>query len=100
MRSLFFTVLSIYMLAASPAGAQDAQDKVPLTVTRAELQIIGQGLMELPYKTAAGPLATLQQQLNAHDTAVVEAAKAKAAEAAKPKDPDKVPETPAAPPAK
>lgn len=81
-RLLFATAI---LLTTLPAIAQDAQDKVPLTVTRAELQIIGQGLLELPYKTSAGVLQTLQLQLKANDDALAEAAK-KAAEAAKPKE--------------
>lgn len=98
MRRLLLT--TILMLIAVPAIAQDAQDKVPLTVTRAELQIIGQGLMELPYKTAVGAMNTLSQQLGAHDAATAEAAKAKAAEAAKVAEPKSEPKSDAKPPAK
>ncbi len=98
MKRLLLTT-TILMLAM-PAIAQDAQDKVPLSVTRAELQIIGQGLMELPFKTSAGPLNTIQLQLNAHDAAVVEAAKTKAAEAVKAKEPKPEPKSEAKPPAK
>lgn len=91
-RLLFATAI---LLTTLPAIAQDAQDKVPLTVTRAELQIIGQGLLELPYKTSAGVLQTLQLQLKANDDALAEAAK-KAAEAAKSKEEPKSTPTPPA----
>lgn len=64
--------------AAMPAYCQSAPtDKVSLTVTRAELQLIGQGLMELPYKTVAPVLNDLQAQLNAADQAAKAAADAK-----------------------
>jgi len=74
--------LALACLIASPAFAQAPTDKVPLSVTRAELQVIGQGLMELPYKTVAPVLNDLQAQLNAADQAVAKAA-ADAAAAAK-----------------
>jgi hypothetical protein len=62
-----------------PAYCQTApaSDKIKLEVTRAELQMIGQGLMELPYKTVAPVLNDLQAQLNAADAAVKAAAEAK-----------------------
>lgn len=94
-------LLSTALLSlAMPAIAQDATDKVPLTVTRQSLQIIGKGLMELPYKEAAGVMNDLQLQLNAHDAAAVEAAKAKAAEAAKGPEPKPDAKPAPTPPAK
>ena len=60
--------LSLVALA-SPAFAQAAPSKIKLEVTRAELQVIGQGLMELPYKTSAPVLNVLQAQLAAADKA-------------------------------
>lgn len=81
--------------AALPAFCQSAPtDKVALTVTRAELQLIGQGLMELPYKTSAPIMGDLQAQLNAADQAA-----AKAAADAKAKVEEKPAETPAETPA-
>lgn len=91
---LLATAALVLFAGLAPAIAQDGQDKIPLTVTRTELQIIGQGLLELPYKTSAGPLQSLQQQLKAHDDALAEAAK-KAAEP-KPAEPAKSAPTPAA----
>jgi hypothetical protein len=66
------TVASIALacLLSTSALAQQPTDKVKLEVTRADLQIIGQGLMELPYKTSAPVLNTLQQQLLAADRPV------------------------------
>jgi len=65
-----------------PASAQTPTDKVKIEVTRAELQMIGQGLMELPYKMAAPMLNGLQAQLSAFDAVAAKvAADAKAAEA-------------------
>lgn len=89
MRSVSIALASLALLgAAMPAYCQTLPtDKVALSVTRAELQVIGQGLMELPYKTSASVMVTLQQQINAADKA--------AADAAKPKD-----EKPADEPAK
>jgi hypothetical protein len=76
------------MCIGFPAFAQSApSDKVGLSVTRAELQLIGQGLMELPYKAAAPIMNDLQAQVNAADQAAVKAAadaKAKADADAKP----------------
>lgn len=73
--------------AAMPAYCQSApNDKVSLVVTRAELQIIGQGLMELPYKTAVGVMNDLQVQLNAADQAAAKVASDAAKPAEKPTD--------------
>lgn len=80
MRSVSLAALAVIL--ASPAFAQAPTDRVPLTVTRAELQIIGQGLMELPYKTSAQVMNDLQAQLNVADQAAAKAA----ADAAKPKE--------------
>jgi hypothetical protein len=91
MKSNIFASLAL-IGAAMPAFCQSAPtDKVALTVTRAELNVIGQGVMELPYKVAAPIMATLQAQLNAADQAAAKAA----VDAAKPKDPAKVDEKPA-----
>lgn len=85
------SIATVALLLASPAFAQAPTDRVPLTVTRAELQIIGQGLMELPYKTSASVMNDLQAQLNAADAAAAKAA----TDAAKPKAEDKPVEKPA-----
>lgn len=92
MRSVSIALASLALLgAAMPAFCQSAPtDKVSLTVTRAELQIIGQGLMELPYKTSAPVMNDLQAQLNAADQAA-----AKAAAEAKAKVEEKPEEKPA-----
>lgn len=96
MRSV--SCLALACLIVTPAFAQTPTDRVNLTVTRAELQVIGQGLMELPYKSVAPVLNNLQAQLNAADAAIAKAAadaKAKADE--KPADvpAEKPAETPA-----
>jgi hypothetical protein len=53
-------------LALVPAVfAQAAADHVKIDVTRADLQTIGQGIMKLPYETAAPLLIELQKQLEA-----------------------------------
>lgn len=93
MRSVSLALSSLALIgAAMPAYCQSApNDKVTLIVTRAELQIIGNGLMELPYKTSAAVMGDLQAQLNAADQAAAKAA----ADAAKPKEP--AAETPAEP---
>ena len=95
MKKLSLALLSTVLLIA-PAFAQDAQEKIQLSVTRQQLQVIGNGLMEMPYKNAADVMGTLQLQLNAHE----EAAKAKAAEAAKAAEPKTEEKPPAAKPAK
>lgn len=93
MRSVSHVLASLALIAAAPAFAQSApSDKVTLIVTRSELQIVGQGLMELPYKTSAPVMNDLQAQLNAADQAAAKAA----ADAAKPKE-EKPAETPADP---
>ena len=49
----------------SAAFAQAPTDRVKIDVTRADLQVIGQGIMKLPYETAAPLLIELQKQLEA-----------------------------------
>ncbi len=78
MRSVSY--LALACLLASPAFAQQPTDHVKIDVTRAELQLIGQGLMELPYKTSAPVLNDLQAQLNAADQVAKAAADAKKTE--------------------
>jgi hypothetical protein len=79
------------LLLSSSVFAQSApSDKITLTITRAELQVIGNGLAELPYKTAAQVMNDLQAQLTAADQAAAKAA----ADAAKPAE--KPAEAPAA----
>ena len=54
------------LLAFVPAiFAQVPTDHVKIDVTRADLQLIGQGIMKLPYETAAPLLIELQSQLQA-----------------------------------
>jgi hypothetical protein len=54
------------LLAFVPAVvAHSPTDHVKIDVTRAELQAIGQGVMKLPYETAAPLLIELQRQLEA-----------------------------------
>jgi hypothetical protein len=56
----------LLLLALIPAAfAQAPSDHVKIDVTRAELQTIGQGVMKLPYETAAPVLIELQKQLDA-----------------------------------
>lgn len=92
MRSVSLALASLALGAAMPAYCQSApNDKLALTVTRAELQVIGQGLMELPYKTSAPVMNDLQAQLSAADQAAAKVA----ADAAKPKE--EKPEAPTEP---
>lgn len=81
-----YIALACLLGSAMPAYCQTpaATDKVALSVTRAELQIIGQGLMELPYKSVAPVLNDLQAQLNAADAAAAKAAEDAKAKAEKP----------------
>lgn len=65
--------IALACLIASPASAQTA-DRLMLNVSRPELHVIGQGLMELPYKVAAPILNDLQAQLAKADKAVADAA--------------------------
>jgi hypothetical protein len=73
---------------AAAAFAQAPTDHVKIDVTRAELQAIGQGIMKLPYETAAPLLIELQKQLEAQ-TPRAEAPSAAIAPAAKPEAPAK-----------
>jgi hypothetical protein len=50
---------------AGAASAQSPTDRVKIDVSRADLQAIGQGIMKLPYETAAPLLIELQKQLEA-----------------------------------
>jgi hypothetical protein len=78
--AVFLSAPALAQSSAPPASAE----KMKLEVTRAELQLIGQGLMELPYKASAPVMNNLQTQLFAIDQAA-----AKAAEDAKMKPADK-----------
>jgi hypothetical protein len=73
---------------ARAACAQAPTDHVKIDVTRAELQAIGQGIMKLPYETAAPLLVELQNQLQTQ-TPKVEPPVAVIAPAAKPEAPAK-----------
>jgi hypothetical protein len=81
MRRFFFTIL--FIAGIGPAIAQTPStpapstpsaeikfpDPIKLTVSRATLQLIGQGVMKLPYEAAAPVLTDLQRQLNDQDAA-------------------------------
>ena len=56
---------SLLLALIPPVFAQAPTDHVQIDVTRAELQAIGQGIMKLPYETAAPLLVELQNQLAA-----------------------------------
>jgi hypothetical protein len=58
-------VATLSLALAGSAFAQAPTDHVKIDVTRAELQAIGQGIMKLPYETAAPLLIELQNQLAA-----------------------------------
>lgn len=63
---LRFALAASFTLALVPAVfAQAPTDHVKVDVTRADLQVIGQGIMKLPYETAAPILIELQKQLEA-----------------------------------
>jgi hypothetical protein len=79
---------SLSLTLISPVFAQAPADHVKIDVTRAELQTIGQGIMKLPYETAAPLLIELQKQLEAQTPksdapATAPAAKAEPAATAK-----------------
>jgi hypothetical protein len=57
------TALALVLVNA--AFGQALTDRVKIDVTRADLQAIGQGVMKLPYETAAPLLIELQKQLEA-----------------------------------
>lgn len=101
-----FSIVAVAMLAnLTAAGAiAYAQDKPPekppvvaiqdplqITISRAALQAVGQGLMKLPYETAAPILNDLQAQLNKADQAATEDAKKIEEEKAKAKPAEKPP---------
>lgn len=67
------------ILLATPAFAEEPQSTITINVSRQSLQIIGAGLMKLPYETSAPVLTDLQKQLEAANE------KAKAAPAEEPK---------------
>jgi hypothetical protein len=72
---------SLTLALVPRVSAQAPTDHVKIDVTRADLQTIGQGIMKLPYETAAPLLIELQKQLEAQ-TPKAEAP----APAAKPED--------------
>ena len=74
------TIACIALTCLIPTAvlAQNPTDKIKLEITRADLQVIGNALMEAPYKTAAPVMILLQQQLTAADQAAADAAKAEA----------------------
>lgn len=74
-------LLAAVLLLASPVRAEEAApapvpppvaDPVTLTLPRATLIAIGQGVMKLPYDVAAPILNTLNGQLVAADRAAAE----------------------------
>lgn len=101
-----FLIVAAALFAAGAAIAQDAKpipvlvDPVPLTVSRATLQVIGKGVMKLPYEEAAPVLNDLQAQLTKADQAATEEARKieeEKAKAAKPaNDNEKPKQAPAA----
>ena len=58
-------VASLTLALIPAAFAQAPTDRVKIDVSRADLQAIGQGIMKLPYETAAPLLIELQNQLQA-----------------------------------
>jgi hypothetical protein len=58
-----------FLLISSPIHAETASDRVKLDISRAELQVLINGLFELPYKTAAPLLIELKKQLDNQNTA-------------------------------
>jgi len=61
----FGLAVAVLFAFAGAAFAQAPTDHVQIDVTRAELQAIGQGIMKLPYETAAPLLIELQKQIEA-----------------------------------
>lgn len=102
----FLIAAAAIFAVASAAIAQDKpapvafQDPLQITISRAHLQAVGQGLMKLPYETAAPILADLQAQLNKADQAATEDAKKLEAEKAAAKEPAKDQEKPKTAPPK
>ena len=68
LRSGFAALLALGLSAT--AFAQAPSDHVKIDVTRADLQAIGQGIMKLPYESAAPLLIELQKQLAAQTSKV------------------------------
>lgn len=104
-----FSIVAVAMLANLTAAgaiayAQDKpadkppimaiQDPLQMSISRQTLQTIAQGLMKLPYETAAPILNDLQTQLNKADQAATEDAKKIEAEKAAAKEPAKDAEKP------
>jgi hypothetical protein len=80
---LRLALAAFFALALVPAAfAQAPTDHVKLDVTRADLQAIGQGIMKLPYETAAPLLIELQNRLKAQTPKVDTLAPAAKPEAA------------------
>lgn len=102
--ALAAAIASAASAQTAPPGASLARpgpppaDPVTMTLSRATLQLIGQGVMELPYKTAAPVLNDLQSQINAIDRAAAERKPEKSPEAAA--TPGPLPEAPPAAPAR
>ena len=65
MRYRLILVGSLLLVGVSNAQAPQANDRVKLDLTRAEVQIIVNGLLELPYKTSASVLIELKRQVDA-----------------------------------
>jgi len=64
MLKLALAAMLTLALALVPAvSAQAPTDHIKIEVTRADLQVIGQGIMKLPHETAAPLLIELQNQL-------------------------------------
>ena len=61
----FGLAVAVLFAFAGAAFAQAPTDHVQIDVTRADLQAIGQGIMKLPYETAAPLLIELQKQIEA-----------------------------------
>lgn len=73
-RTLLAIAFAFATTFAFAAEAVKLPDPVTITLSRQALQIVGQGLGELPLKTAAPILNDLQNQLNAADKAAQDAA--------------------------
>lgn len=80
-------VFSIVWSSGALSQSAPPLDPVPLKLSRQHLQIIGNGLQELPAKLANPVLNDLQQQLNDAEKAHQSAEAAKKAPDDKPKKP-------------
>ena len=67
MRYRLVLIGSLLLMGVSNAQAPQANDRVKLDLTRAEVQIIVNGLLELPYKSAAPILIELKRQVDAQE---------------------------------